>query len=59
MDKNYPTAKRINYAPSTVSADGELIFYIDFKPKETLSYQILGPDLSEFMNKKETKEKKK
>ncbi len=59
VDPNCPLAQRISFHQKGFSSEGELIFYTNFRPRETLSYQVLGPDLSKIIQQETIKEEKK
>ena len=49
-DPNHPTPKRTTFHQKDFMFAGSVVFYVDIKPREAISYQILGPDLSKIIH---------
>lgn len=58
-DPNHPEPKRTIFHQEDYLFAGSVVFYVDIKPREAISYQILGPDLSKIIQQDIQKEGKK
>ncbi|MHA1367315.1 MAG: hypothetical protein ACTSP5_13015, partial [Candidatus Heimdallarchaeota archaeon] len=58
-DQNHPVPKRTTFHQKSMLFAGSVVFYIDLKPRESASYQIVGPDITKFMQQQTQMESKK